>query len=64
MDNIGTTHSIKPLEIHISPGNDDIFQPAPLPIDSDGFIVAFHVEQQEEILRFFEKHGVVVVANV
>jgi hypothetical protein len=64
MDNIDSTHSIKPLEIHISSGDDEIFQPAPLPIDSDGFIVAFNVEQQEEMLTFFEKHGVVVVANV
>jgi ectoine hydroxylase-related dioxygenase (phytanoyl-CoA dioxygenase family) len=64
MANIGSTHSIKPLEIHISPGDDKTFQPAPLPVDSDGFIVAFNVEQEEEILTFFEKHGVVVVANV
>jgi len=51
-------------EIHLSIGNDEIFQPAPLPVDSDGFIISFTVEQQEEILEFFEKHGVVVVSNV
>jgi hypothetical protein len=51
-------------EICLSTGNDEIFQPAPLPVDADGFIVSFNVEQQNEMLVFFEKHGAVVVSNV
>lgn len=51
-------------EIHISPGDDPIFQPTALPVDTDGFIIAFNIVQEEEIFKFFEKHGVVVVANV
>ena len=64
---MGTTSSSdlrKLPEIHLSPGDDAKFHPAPLPMDSDGFIVSFNVNQQEEILQFFEKHGVVVVCNV
>ena len=38
-----------PPEIHLSDGNDEIFHPAPLPLDSDGFVVSFNVQQQEEI---------------
>jgi hypothetical protein len=64
MSNIASTQSIKPSKIHISRGDDETFHPAPLPVDTDGFIVAFNVDQEEEILTFFEKHGVVVVANV
>ncbi|CAF0719458.1 unnamed protein product [Adineta steineri] len=64
MGNTESNSLLKPLDIHLSPGNDEIFQPAPLPLDSDGFIISFNVEQQEEILTFFEKHGVVVVSNV
>jgi hypothetical protein len=45
MNNISSTHSIKPLEILISSGDDETFQPAPFPVDSDGFIIAFNVEQ-------------------
>ncbi|CAF1274188.1 unnamed protein product [Didymodactylos carnosus] len=55
---------VKLPEIHLSAGDDEVFEPASLPIDSDGFIVAFTIEQQEEILKFFERHGVVVVSNV
>lgn len=51
-------------EIHLSPGDDEEFHPAPLPLDSDGFIVGLSIDQSEEILTFFEKHGVVVVSNV
>ncbi|CAF1127881.1 unnamed protein product [Adineta ricciae] len=51
-------------KIHLSNGNDEIFRPAPLPLDQDGFIVSFTVDQQNEMLEFFEKHGVVVVSNV
>lgn len=50
--------------IHLSPGDDEEFHPAPLPLDEDGFITSFHVEEEEEILKFFEKHGVVVVSNI
>ncbi|CAF1600186.1 unnamed protein product [Rotaria sp. Silwood1] len=56
--------STKLNEIHISSGDDETFHPAPLPIDDDGFIIAFDIEQHDEILTFFEKHGVVVIANV
>ncbi|CAF4004085.1 unnamed protein product, partial [Rotaria sp. Silwood1] len=62
---IGTSTPLPKLqEIHMSPGDDETFQPAPLSIDADGFIVALNIDQEEEILKFFEKHGVVVVANV
>ncbi|CAF1086597.1 unnamed protein product [Rotaria magnacalcarata] len=62
---LGTSKILPELqEIHFSPGNDEVFQPVPLPIDTDGFITAFSVDQEEGILKFFEKHGVVVVANV
>ena len=54
----------KRANIGLSNGDDETFQPAPLPIDADGFIVSFHVDQKENILTFFEKHGVVAVANV
>ncbi|CAF0880201.1 unnamed protein product [Adineta steineri] len=64
MGNTESNSLIKSANIHLSPGNDEIFHPAPLPLDSDGFIISFNVEQQEEILTFFEKHGVVVVSNV
>ncbi|CAF2940272.1 unnamed protein product [Rotaria sp. Silwood2] len=64
MANSSNIKSIKLKEIHLSSGDDEAFHPAPLPIDDDGFIVAFDVEQQDEILTFFEKYGVVVVANV
>jgi hypothetical protein len=64
MGNTESNPLAKPPEIHLSAGNDEIFKPAPLPVDSDGFIISFNVEQQEEILTFFEKHGVVVVSNV
>jgi hypothetical protein len=64
MGNTGSTNSIETSEIHLSLGDDEIFHPAPLPIDDDGFIVAFNVDQQEEILAFFERHGAVVVSNV
>ncbi|CAF0937034.1 unnamed protein product [Adineta steineri] len=64
MGNTESNSLLKPADIHLSPGNDEIFHPAPLPLDSDGFIISFNVEQQEEILTFFEKHGVVVVSNV
>jgi hypothetical protein len=64
MGNTESSSLPKPPEIHLSAGNDETFQPAPLPVDSDGFIIGFNVEQQEEILAFFEKHGVVVVLNV
>ncbi|CAF0939791.1 unnamed protein product [Adineta steineri] len=64
MGNTESNSLLKPADIHLSPGNDEIFQPASLPLDSDGFIISFNVEQQEEILTFFEKHGVVVVSNV
>jgi hypothetical protein len=64
MGNTESSSLPKPSEIHLSAGNDETFQPAPLPVDSDGFIIGFNVEQQEEILAFFEKHGVVVVLNV
>jgi hypothetical protein len=64
MGNTKSNSLEKPPEIHLSTGKDEIFQPAPLPVDSDGFIVNFNVEQQEEILAFFEKHGVVVVSNL
>ncbi|UJR07141.1 hypothetical protein I4U23_011429 [Adineta vaga] len=60
-----TSNSLESLlKIHISSGDDEIFHPTPLPTDNDGFIVTFNVEQQEEILKFFEKHGLVVVGNV
>ncbi|CAF1285785.1 unnamed protein product [Rotaria sordida] len=62
---IGTSTALPELqEIHVSAGDDESFQPAPLPIDADGFIVALSIDQPEEILKFFEKHGAVVVANV
>lgn len=64
MGNTESNSLPKLQEIHLSPGNDEIFHPAPLPVDSDGFITSFNVDQHEEILSFFEKHGVVVVANV
>ncbi|CAF1005111.1 unnamed protein product [Adineta steineri] len=64
MGNTESNSLSKPADIHLSPGNDEIFHPVPLPLDSDGFIISFNVEQQEEILTFFEKHGVVVVSNV
>ncbi|CAF1037290.1 unnamed protein product [Rotaria sordida] len=64
MDNSSNTKSTKLTEIHLSSGDDEIFHPAPLPTDDDGFIVAFNIDQHDEILTFFEKHGVVVVANV
>ncbi|CAF1628982.1 unnamed protein product [Adineta ricciae] len=51
-------------KIHLSNGDDEIFRPAPLPLDQDGFIVSFTVDQQDEMLEFFEKHGVVIVSNV
>ncbi|CAF4679460.1 unnamed protein product, partial [Rotaria socialis] len=41
-------------EINFSPGNDEVFQPVPLAIDTDGFIMTFSVEQEEEIFKFFE----------
>jgi hypothetical protein len=53
MDNGNSTNSAKLLVIHISPGNDETCQPAPLPDDADGFIGAFHVDQEEEMLAFF-----------
>eukprot|EP00761_Pharyngomonas_kirbyi_P000218 gb/GECH01000218.1/.p1 GENE.gb/GECH01000218.1/~~gb/GECH01000218.1/.p1 ORF type:complete len:394 (+),score=114.50 gb/GECH01000218.1/:1-1182(+) len=40
------------------------FQPSPVPVDEEGYVEAFEVEQQEEIKAFFEKYGVVVVKNV
>ena len=64
---MGNTDSLvggKRSNISLSNGDNETFQPAPLPVDADGFIVSFHVDQKEEILTFFEKHGVVVVANV
>ncbi|CAF3437660.1 unnamed protein product [Rotaria socialis] len=64
MNDIDSINLTKPKKIHLSPGDDETFQPVPLPIDDDGFIVTFNVEQQDEILAFFEKHGIVVVANV
>ncbi|CAF1548010.1 unnamed protein product [Rotaria magnacalcarata] len=64
MNVIDSVNLTKPKKIHLSPGDDETFQPVPLPIDDDGFIVTFNVEQQDEILAFFEKHGIVVVANV
>ena len=64
MGNTTSNHLPKPAEIHLSAGDDSIFQPASLPMDADGFIVSFGVEQKEEMLAFFEKHGVVVVADV
>jgi hypothetical protein len=64
MGNTESSSLPKLSEIHLSPGNDEIFHPDPLPVDADGFIVSFNVEQQEEILAFFERHGVVVVSNV
>ncbi|UJR38237.1 hypothetical protein I4U23_030910 [Adineta vaga] len=63
MGNSESNTEIKPSNINISDGNDEIFQPD-LPVDSDGFIISFTVEQQDEILAFFEKHGAVVVSNV
>lgn len=57
MDDMSDTHLTKPLKIHLSSGDDETFHAAPLPVDNDGFIVSFNVEQQEEILTFFEKHG-------
>jgi hypothetical protein len=62
--NSHSPQSAKLLEIHLSPGSDEIFKPASLPVDADGFIVAFHVDQEAEMLAFFEKHGVVAVSNV
>lgn len=64
MGNKQTTLLPELQEIHLSPGDDEVFHPAPLPVDSDGFIISFNLEQEQEILSFFEKHGVVVVANV
>lgn len=65
MGNILSSNTAPELsEIHLSPGDDPEFHPAPLPIDSDGFIVSFNMDQQDEILTFFERHGVVVVSNV
>ena len=64
MGNTTGNHLPTPADIHLSPGDADTFQPAPLPKDSDDFIVSFQVEQKEEMLAFFERHGVVVVANV
>ena len=52
------------IPISLSPGDDEEFHPAPLPLDADGFVVAFRVDQEEDLLKFLEKHGVVVVANV
>ena len=60
----GGTNLVKPSEIHLSAGDDDTFQASPVPVDVDGFIVAFNVDQEEEILEFFEKYGIVVVSNV
>ena len=55
MGNTGSSALPKPPQIHLSPGDDAVFQPAPLPVDSDGFIIGFNVEEEEEILTFFEK---------
>ena len=65
MGNKGSANSSLNLqEIHLSSGDDEIFQPTLLPVDSDGFIVAHNIDQEDEILKFIEKHGVVVVAHV
>ena len=64
MGNTESNLDQKLLPIHVSAGNDEIFHPDPLPLDSDGFIVSFNLEQEEELLKFFEKHGVVVISNV
>ena len=65
MGNKGSANSSLNLqEIHLSSGDDEIFQPALLPVDSDGFIMAHNIDQEDEIFKFFEKHGVVVVAHV
>ena len=64
MGNTNSNNLPKLAEIHLSSGDDQSFQLASLPVDADGFIVSFRVEQQEEMLAFFEKHGAVVVADV
>lgn len=40
------------------------FEPDPIPVDPDGFVVAYDHTQQEEIKRCFERYGCVVVRNV
>merc|ERR1711920_178518 len=40
------------------------FQPSPLPLDADGFVQSFDVNDANGITAFFEKHGLVVVRNV
>lgn len=64
MAEIDINNGEKLLSINLSAGDDELFHSAPLPLDSEGFIVSFKVDQEEEILKFFEKHGVVVVSNV
>lgn len=35
-----------------------------IPIDADGFVTSFHLDEEENIKRFFEEYGVVVIKNV
>ena len=49
---------------NLTSADEEEFHPTPLPVDADGFIVSFRVDQEEELAEFFAKHGAVVVANV
>ena len=64
MGNSGSSEFGPLMKIHLSPGDEKQFRPQPLPLDADGFVQSFPVDRREEILEFFERHGVVVVSNV
>merc|ERR1719198_1837393 len=40
------------------------FEPAPLPVDADGFVRSFDVAERDAIRAFFAQHGLVVVRDV